>query len=44
MEGEVMVRRRVAIAFDKLIMGNGVKGILDVVCGGLIEEGYGDAD
>jgi hypothetical protein len=31
MEGEVMVRKRVAIAFDKLMMGNGLKEILDVV-------------
>lgn len=35
MEGEVMVRRRVAIAFDKLMMGNELKGILDLVCGGV---------
>ena len=31
MEGEVMVRRRVAIDFDKLMMGNGLKEILEVL-------------
>jgi len=31
MEGEVMVRRRVAIDFDKLMMGNGLNGSMEVV-------------